>query len=53
MDWTGGRHDRVLAGVYLAGWALTVLGVIWTLINQATAGTGWRWGSSWRGLGVR
>jgi hypothetical protein len=39
-----------------------VLGVIWTLINQATAGAGpqlviggvgWRWGSTWRGLGVR
>jgi hypothetical protein len=39
-----------------------VLGVIWTLISQATAGTGpqlviggvgWFWGSGWRGLGVR
>jgi hypothetical protein len=40
MDWSGGRYERILAGAYLAGWAVWLIGVIWTLINQATGGTG-------------
>jgi hypothetical protein len=38
MDWTGGRNEQILAGVYLASWVSWLIGVVWTLISQLTAG---------------
>ncbi|TCO48270.1 hypothetical protein EV646_10487 [Kribbella antiqua] len=40
MDWSAGRNGRVLAGVYLAGFTASLIGLVWTLVNQLTGGGG-------------
>jgi hypothetical protein len=40
MDWPGGRNGRLLAGTYVVAFAAMVLGIAWTLYNQATGGGG-------------
>jgi hypothetical protein len=39
MDWPAGRNGRLLAGTYVA-FAAMVVGIAWTLYNQATGGGG-------------
>jgi apolipoprotein N-acyltransferase len=40
MDWPRDRTGRILAGAYLAGFVATLIGIVWTLINQWTGGSG-------------
>ncbi|GAA1508041.1 hypothetical protein [Kribbella lupini] len=40
MNWPEGTKGRLLAGVYLIAFVAMATGVIWTLYNQATGGSG-------------
>jgi hypothetical protein len=40
MNWPGQRRGRILAGVYVVAFAAMLVGLVWTLGNQATGGGG-------------
>ncbi|WP_432948096.1 hypothetical protein ACQPXM_12760 [Kribbella sp. CA-253562] len=40
MNWPEGNKGRTLAGTYLIAFVAMVIGLVWTLYNQATGGGG-------------
>jgi hypothetical protein len=40
MNWPEGSKGRTLAGIYLIAFVAMVIGLVWTLCNQATGGGG-------------
>ncbi|MFI5710284.1 hypothetical protein [Kribbella sp. NPDC051620] len=40
MNWPAGRKGQVFAGTYVVAFVAMVVGIAWTLYNQATSGTG-------------
>jgi hypothetical protein len=40
MNWPEGTKGRTLAGIYLIAFVAMVIGLVWTLYNQATGGDG-------------